>query len=89
MEAAALRHHHHHDNKENIPPPVPQKNTNPVAVNVPSFKKCSKRRTRRPLADITHLFDSDALLPSFVSVCELSSWKRKASSSKSLRLGFR
>jgi hypothetical protein len=83
MESIALCDH---NNKENIPPP---NNTNPVPVNVQSFKKRNKRRMlRRPFADITHLFNNSAqiradqesisLLPTFASVCVSNSRKRKA-----------
>ncbi|GAV75989.1 hypothetical protein CFOL_v3_19465, partial [Cephalotus follicularis] len=102
MEAITLSDNY---NKENIPPFSP-KQANPVPVNAPSFKKIPtcKRRFRKPLADITNLFnnsvsssstqESISLLLSSppVSVCAPNARKRKAvgsSSSKSLRMGFR
>ncbi|KAM3697538.1 hypothetical protein ACB098_06G120700 [Castanea mollissima] len=85
MEAVALCDH---NNKENIPP---TKHTNPVPVNVQSFKKSTKRRIlRKPLADITNLFNnsaqlradqesSNSLVPTmFASACAPNSRKRKA-----------
>ncbi|KAK4577736.1 hypothetical protein RGQ29_028022 [Quercus rubra] len=87
MEAVALCDH---NNKENIPP---SKHTNPVTVNVQSFKKSTKRRIlRKPLADITNLFNnsaqlradqesSNSLVPTcttFASACASRSRKRKA-----------
>jgi hypothetical protein len=42
-------------NKENIPPPLSTKRINPVPANAPSSKKTNKRRSRKPLADITNL----------------------------------
>ncbi|KAG6661595.1 hypothetical protein I3843_03G178900 [Carya illinoinensis] len=77
-----------HKNTENTPPLIPSKHTSPVPVNSQSLKKSSKRRTRRPLADITHLFnysaplsvnqERDTLPPSIPSVCASNSRKRKA-----------
>ncbi|KAL9342466.1 hypothetical protein Peur_065791 [Populus x canadensis] len=74
--------------KENIPP-LSVNQATPFLANVPPTKKTFKRRVRRPLDDITHLFKNSAvsslgegncsiatLAPS-VSVCVSNSRKRK------------
>lgn len=75
-------------NKENIPP-LSVNQATPFLANVPPTKKTFKRRVRRPLDDITHLFknsavsslgegnDSIATLAPSVSVCVSNSRKRK------------
>ncbi|KAL6321859.1 hypothetical protein AAG906_035560 [Vitis piasezkii] len=55
-------------NKENIPP-FSSKQTHPVLGITPSATKTIRRKFRKPLADITNLFNS---------VCAPSSRKRKA-----------
>ncbi|KAL9379883.1 hypothetical protein Peur_028365 [Populus x canadensis] len=74
--------------KENIPP-LSVNQATPILANVPPTKKTFKRRVRRPLDDITHLFknsavssvgegnDSIATLAPSVSVCVSNSRKRK------------
>ena len=75
-------------NKENISP-LSVNQATPFLANVPPAKKTFKRRVRRPLDDITHLFKNSAvsslgegncsiatLAPS-VSVCVSNSRKRK------------
>ncbi|RVX09292.1 hypothetical protein CK203_015453 [Vitis vinifera] len=76
-------------NKENIPP-FSSKQTHPVLGITPSSTKTFRRRFRKPLADITNLFNSSpqsasasashsgSHLPPSVSVCALNSRKRKA-----------
>ncbi|RVW46769.1 hypothetical protein CK203_084500 [Vitis vinifera] len=74
-------------NKENIPP-FSSKQTHPVLGITPSSTKTFRRRFRKPLADITNLFNSSpqsasashsgSHLPPSVSVCAPNSRKRKA-----------
>lgn len=80
------------NNKENIPP-FPANKTNPIPAPAPSFKKTFKRRLRRPLADISSLFDISAQESDFtlsplssVSVCINSNpRKRRATEDPDLR----
>ncbi|KAF7141955.1 hypothetical protein RHSIM_Rhsim06G0133600 [Rhododendron simsii] len=77
-----------HNNKENIPP-FAQNQIHPAPPVVQTCSaKNAKRRLRRPLRDITHLFDSQIQsdsaretgfqLPSPVSAPALNFRKRKA-----------
>ena len=74
-------------NKENIPP-FSSKQTHPVLGITPSATKTIRRKFRKPLADITNLFNCSPQsasashdgpqLPPSVAVCAPSSRKRKA-----------
>ncbi|KAJ9686195.1 hypothetical protein PVL29_015205 [Vitis rotundifolia] len=74
-------------NKENIPP-FSSGQTDPVLGTTPFSTKTIRRRFRKPLADITNLYNSspqsasashcDSQLPHSVSVSAPNSRKRKA-----------
>ncbi|CAO2837094.1 unnamed protein product [Amaranthus hypochondriacus] len=75
------------DNKENIAPFSSSKQfTNPVLQFHSKSFKCRKISSRKPLQDITHLFDSSLLLEvsrsealiTYTSVSELNLRRRKS-----------
>jgi len=62
--AMAVLFHSQYDNKENVPPFFPKQDALLVAKSKSPLPTSNQRRVRRPLEDITNLFNQEILLRS-------------------------